>query len=129
MLFYYLFCKKDLTCFLIFVILYTERERKTDRPETGKKGKKMKNYKINLSMYKGKVREVVSEAIQEKAFQLGYEWSIGKEAFWIKSPYLFFDEGGRITHYGDAFFFKRHSGDEISADDFLDFNPEEDFKP
>ena len=85
----------------------------------------MKNYKINLSMYKGKVREVVSEAIQRHAFELGYEWSIGKEVFWIKTPYLFFDESGRITHYSDERFFERHSGIEISADDFLDFNLEE----
>ena len=91
----------------------------------------MKNYKINLSMYKGKVREALSMAIQRHAFELGYEWNTGKEVFHKTSPYLFFDEGGRITHYGDedAFFFERHSGIEISAADFLDFNPEEDFKP
>ena len=32
----------------------------------------MKEYKIDLSGYEGKVREVVSEAVQEKAFELGY---------------------------------------------------------
>ena len=91
----------------------------------------MKELKIDLSMYKGKIREVVSAAIQLHAFELGYAWSMGKEVCYKTSPYLFFDEGGRITHYGDedAFFFERHSGIEISADDFLDFNPEEDFKP
>jgi hypothetical protein len=37
-----------LTFVLIFVIVYTERERKTDRPETGKKGKKMTNTEKKL---------------------------------------------------------------------------------
>lgn len=36
-----------MTYILIFVIVYTERERKTDRPETGKKGKKMKEIKLS----------------------------------------------------------------------------------
>lgn len=39
-----------MTYILIFVIVYTERERKTDRPETGKKGKKMKELKKTLSL-------------------------------------------------------------------------------
>ena len=91
----------------------------------------MKNYKINLTMYDGRVREVLSEAIQRHAFKLGYEWSFGKEPFWIKSSYLFFDEGGRITHLRDEdkLYFENHNGDEIKAADFLDFNPEESFKP
>ena len=95
--------------------------------------KEYKEYKIDLSMYYGKVREALSTAVQYHAFELGYEWnSAGKEAFWIKSPYLFFDEGGMITHLSDedSLYFERHSGDEISADDFLDINPEEpEFKP
>ena len=38
----------------------------------------MKEYKIDLSGYEGKVREVVSEAIQRHAFELGYEgWLYG----------------------------------------------------
>jgi hypothetical protein len=92
----------------------------------------MKNYKVDLSGYKGKVREALSVAIQHHAFELGYEWeSFGKEAFWLKSSYLFFDENGRITHFHDEdeTFFEAHSGDEISAADFLDFNPKESFKP
>ena len=35
------------------------------------RGKEMKEYKIDLSMYEGKVREVVNEAIQRQAFELG----------------------------------------------------------
>lgn len=90
--------------------------------------KEFKEFKVNLSMYKGKVREALSEAIQRHAFKLGYEWnSIGKEVFYKTSSYLFFDEGGRITNLRDedVCFFEGHSGVEISADDLLNFNPEE----
>jgi len=86
----------------------------------------MKEFKIDLHEFKGKIREVVSEAIQKKAFGLGYEWNGGgKEAFYKKSPYLFLAD--KITHFGteDVSFFEAHGGDEISAEDFLDFNPEE----
>ena len=84
----------------------------------------MKGYKVDLSMYEGKIREALSEAIQRHAFNLGYEWhgwSFAKVAFWIKSPYLFFDEGGRIAHLSDEDkrYFEGHSGTDISADDFL----------
>ena len=87
----------------------------------------MKEIKINLSMFKGKIREAVSCAVQEKALEMGFKWSFGKDVFWTKSPYLFFDEYGMITHldYEDVSHFEAHSGDEIKAADFLDFNPEE----
>ena len=39
-----------MTYILIFAIVYTERERKTDRPETGKKGKKMKAFLFRLAI-------------------------------------------------------------------------------
>jgi hypothetical protein len=40
----------------------------------------MKEYKVDLSMYEGKVREVLSSEVQKKAFELGYEWvSVGKD--------------------------------------------------
>lgn len=83
-------------------------------------------------MFKGKIREAISEAVQRQAFKLGYEWDFGKEVFYQKSPYLFFSEGGRITHLRneDVPFFEGHSGTDISAEVFLDFNPDEpDFKP
>ena len=96
----------------------------------------MKEYKIDLSMYEGRVREVLSEAIQKKAFELGYEWvSVGKEVSWLKSPYLFFNKYGNITYldYEDAYYFEDHSGGEIKAADFLLFTSEEpkepEFKP
>ena len=89
----------------------------------------MKELKVDLSMYEGKIREAVSVAIQEKAFEIGYEWSFGKDVFYKKSPYLFFDEGGIIKHLSDKRYFEDHSGAEISADDFLGLNLEPDFKP
>ena len=94
--------------------------------------KEYKEYKIDLSMYYGKVREALSAAVQYHAFELGYQWkSSGKEVFWTKSPYLFFDEYGMITHLseGDERYFERHSGIEISADDFLLLNMGPEFQP
>lgn len=88
----------------------------------------MKECKIDLSMYEGRVREVLSEAIQKKAFELGYEWaSVGKEVSWLKSPYLFFYEGGDITYldYEDVCHFEEHSGDFVSAADFLSLTSED----
>jgi len=41
----------------------------------------MKEYKVDLSMYEGRVREVLSEAIQKKAFELGYEWFLSVKRF------------------------------------------------
>ena len=95
----------------------------------------MKEYKIDLSGYDGKIRGVVSEAIQRHAFKLGYKWvSVGKEVFYEKSLYLFFNKS--ITHLGveDVRYFEDHSGTEISAADFLALAPEDapkepEFKP
>jgi hypothetical protein len=95
--------------------------------------KDKKEYKIDLSMYRGKIREALSAAVQYHAFELGYRWeSVGKEVSWTKSPYLFFDEGGVITHVGagDAPYFNEHCGEEISVADFLALTQEEpEFKP
>ena len=38
------------------------------------RGKEMKEYKIDLSMYEGKVRELVSEEVQKKRLSLGCWW-------------------------------------------------------
>ena len=91
----------------------------------------MKEYKVDLSMYEGKVREALSVAIQRHAIKLGYAWSLGKEVFWIKSPYLFFDEGGKITHLSDEDkrYFEGQCKTKISADDFLGLSLEPEFKP
>ena len=64
----------------------------------------MKAYKIDLSMYPGKVREAVSEAVQKKAFTLGYTWSDG-DGFVksLESSWLDFWSDGTITKcYYDA---------------------------
>ena len=49
----------------------------------------MKEYKIDLSGYEGKVREVVSEAIQRHAFKLGYEGFSCRECFSHKRLFFF----------------------------------------
>ena len=64
----------------------------------------MKAYKIDLSGFTGKVREVISEAVQKKAFTLGYTWSDG-DGFvkYLESSWLDFWSDGTITKcYYDA---------------------------
>lgn len=56
----------------------------------------MQAYKIDLSGFTGKVRKVVSEAVQRKAFELGYEWNSRKPMLFDKS-WLYFGEDGDIT--------------------------------
>ena len=89
---------------------------------------KMKEYKIDLSGYEGKVREVVSKAIQRHAFKLGYEWcgSVRKVTP-TNSPYLFFNKDRYITHVGaeDVRYFESHKNAKISAADFLAITPED----
>ena len=88
----------------------------------------MKEYKVDLSMYEGKVLEVVSEAIQRHAFELGYEWfEGGKKEMLTNSPYLFFDEECNITHLGTEGkrYFEHHRKTEISAAEFLSLTPED----
>ena len=83
----------------------------------------MKEYKIDLSMYEGKVREVVSEAIQEKAFLLGYVWcgANSKSAIHKDSAHLFTDKYGDLTMIleKDVKYFNNKENPEISAADFL----------
>jgi hypothetical protein len=91
------------------------------------RGKEMKEYKIDLHEFEGKVREVVSEAIQRHAFKLGYEWRVGKEILCEKSPYLFFYKSSTMTHLAaeDVRYFEDNSGFKISAADFLALTPED----
>ena len=94
--------------------------------------KEYKEYKIDLSMYYGKVREALSAAVQYHAFEMGYEWnSAGKEVSWTKSPFLFFNKDGIITHLGagDAPYFNEHCVTLISAADFLSLTEEPELKP
>ena len=58
----------------------------------------MKEYKIDLSMHEGKVRELVSEAVQKKAFELGYRWiNGGKSLKLLDVPLLFLDINGFVA--------------------------------
>ena len=91
------------------------------------RGKEMKEYKIDLSGYDGKVREVVSEAIQRKAFELGYGWGNGGKSLQLLDvPLLFLDINGFIT-WGSSKTGSWLNGDnaEISAADFLALTPED----
>ena len=96
----------------------------------------MKSYKIDLSMYEGKVRCLVSEAVQKKAFELEYSWRFhDKEVANTKEMLLFLKPDGSIT-FGSS---KDGSwagvmATEISAADFLSLTdasdePETVFKP
>ena len=100
----------------------------------------MKGYKIDLSGYEGKVRKVVSEAIQRHAFGLGYEWcGYGKKVILTNTPYLFFNKNCDITHVGigEKRYFEERNSTLISAADFLalttedekDVQGEPEFKP
>ena len=88
----------------------------------------MKEYKIDLHEFEGKVREVVSEAIQRHAFELGYEWfGSGKKEILTNSPHLFFSKDGDITHVvtGEKRYFEQRKGTLISAAAFLALTPED----
>ena len=87
----------------------------------------MKEYKIDLSMHEGKVREVVSEEVQKKAFKLGYKWSTGNEIICKENPYLFFNKSSDITHHcaEDVRYFEDRRGIKISAAGFLALTPED----
>ena len=90
------------------------------------RGKEMKEYKIDLSMYEGKVRELVSEAIQKKAFGMGHPgWaSGGKVIQFSRMTYLFFEESC-LVFGNNKQNYERNSLPEISAADFLALTPED----
>ena len=88
----------------------------------------MKEYKIDLSGYEGKVREVVSEAVQKKAFELGYIWALnGKTVVFKNELYLFFNNDYSISYVdSDGIrYFELRKNTEISASDFLALAPED----
>ena len=86
----------------------------------------MKEYKIDLSMYEGRVRDIVREAIQRHAFKLGYGWLSGGKSLKSFGTILFFGYDGCITH-GSTKLGNWASGKntEISAADFLALTPED----
>ena len=89
----------------------------------------MKEYKIDLSGYEGKVREVVSEAIQRHAFKLGYEgFNCRQVVSHTSEPFLFLNtvlKGMGYVSGHEASYFKQHKMQEISAADFLALTPED----
>lgn len=92
----------------------------------------MKAYKIDLSGFTGKVREVVSEAVQKKAFALGYHWASDcRTPIAITEPFLIFGLGGYIG-YTQLCHFDGMTEQLITADDFLALTTAKDeprFKP
>lgn len=87
----------------------------------------MKEYKVDLSGYEGKVREVVSEAVQKKAFELGYPgWSGGRQPMYTNCPFLYIENGHMSkdeVRFRDTF--NRYKNTLISAADFLALTPED----
>ena len=88
----------------------------------------MKEYKIDLHEFEGKVREVVNEAIQCHAFELGYPgWEPSKsQTNYVNKPYLFI----RIDGFGwcdesQQEYFENIKMRKISAADFLALTPED----
>jgi hypothetical protein len=94
---------------------------------------RMKSYKIDLSGYTGRVRELVSEAVQKKAFELGYKWSTGlKTPEYLGAPCLYVEKNGDLLRDDTTEHFQEYSNTLISVDDFLALTTAEDapeFKP
>lgn len=89
----------------------------------------MKEYKIDLSGFDGKVREVVNEAIQCHAFELGCLW-FGvpeKRAIHKGAAYIFTNKDSSLTMRmdSDVSWFNSHTNTLISAADFLALTPED----
>jgi len=90
----------------------------------------MKELKIDLSGYTGKVRELVSKAVQEKAFGLGYAWNGTDKTVMYTDAQWLFPEGDGLLRYGR--FDENYSNQLISVDDFLALTTakeEPEFKP
>jgi len=87
----------------------------------------MKEFKIDLSGYEGKVREVVSEAVQRKAFELGYGWvDGGKSLKLLDAPLLYLNINGFVTcGYSKTCSWSNSDKAEISPADFLALTPED----
>ena len=88
----------------------------------------MKEYKIDLHEFEGKVREVVSEAIQRHAFKLGYPgWRCGgKKVCETRAPYLFIETRRMaMTEACSRNEFMNDKNTLISATDFLALTPED----
>lgn len=85
----------------------------------------MKAYKIDLSGFTGKVRELISEAVQKKAFQLGYRWNCGGTKVQLQgSAWLDFWADSTLSHCGhDA---KCEGHVLITPADFLSLTTAED---
>lgn len=98
----------------------------------------MKAYKIDLSIYEGKVREVIIMAVLEKAFRLGYMTKPDENTYlYTNIEHLFFMSSGAFCFFDDKdtsryYYAKQGNMQEISAADFLALTTAKDeptFKP
>ena len=82
----------------------------------------MKAYKIDLSGFTGKVREVVSEAVQKKAFTLGWGWKREPTPISIhhtECPVLYLESDGVILKDDEISNWSHDPNTAITAADFL----------
>jgi hypothetical protein len=95
----------------------------------------MKAYKIDLSGFTGKVREVVSEAVQKKAFELGWAWKIETTPISIhhsNCPVLYLEGSGILLKDDGISNWHHDPNTAIAADAFLALTTAKDeprFKP
>ena len=94
----------------------------------------MKAYKIDLSGFTGKVREVVSEAVQRNAFALGWGWKRDPTPISIshtECPVLYLESDGVILKDDGISNWSHDPNTAITAADFLAIETakEPEFKP
>lgn len=82
-------------------------------------------YCVDLTWVKGDAREVLSTALQKKAFEKGYKWSgVSATPKYMDQPGLFFDTGDKTIYYASIFeegkqFIKSNPVVEISVNKAL----------
>lgn len=83
-------------------------------------------YKIDLSWIEGTARNVLSKAVQEKAFELGYNWcGTGRVCNFTERPYLYLNKDDSYVTYGDnQDFFETEVPEfkEVSVNNWLEGN-------
>lgn len=92
----------------------------------------MKAYKIDLSMYEGKVREVVYKACYKHGEKIGYTHNPSDEDYSVIAEAITFESNGEIRFHSDICTYPSDTNNEISAADFLALTTAKDeptFKP
>jgi len=92
----------------------------------------MKAYKIDLSMYEGKVREVVYKECYKHGESLGYTKNNPDLDFSREAEAITFEASGEIKHHSDIASYPSDGNTAITAADFLALTTAKDeqtFKP